>query len=90
MEDEVYVVYFSAGQYDGYDETIVFATTKKSTATKYVTRFNKIHKKWRKYYRQFEEEDGHWIKDEYSKAHYSRWYMLYDINGCSYYTTKQR
>jgi len=51
--DKIYLVKYCGGSYDDFYIVTIFATTKKSTATKYVTRFNKILKKWKEYYSQF-------------------------------------
>ncbi|GAG31669.1 unnamed protein product, partial [marine sediment metagenome] len=61
-----YIVKYSGGTYDDYYEHNVFVSVNKSKATKYVTKFNNILKKWKDYYAQFEYKKGHsiaWIKD---------------------------
>lgn len=84
--EKIYVVIYNAGSYEDYREEIIFATTKKSTATKYVTKFNRILKKWKEYYSQYEEyKMGYYlIKPEFVEQHFKRWYWLKDINGCGY------
>jgi len=80
----IYIVKYSCGSYDDYMENIIFATHNKSTATKYVTRYNTILKKWKEYYRQFEEKiySINWIKEEFMETKYDRWSNLSELNGC--------
>lgn len=88
--EKIYIVSYSSGDYEDYSNKIIFATMSKSKATKYVTRFNKILKKWKDYYKIYEEKKIWsnklltWIKDEYVEKHYDRWYMLQNINKCRY------
>lgn len=86
MKDKIYLVEYSCGSWDDHYPVVVFATTKKSVATRYVTRFNRILKKWRKYYEQFEEKQGgiSWVKDEHLQTKFERWYALKSINKCRY------
>lgn len=91
--NEIYVVKYSKGSYDDYYEVTVFATTKKSTATKYVTKFNSILKRWKKYYGQYEElryGTVSWIKDEHIKKHFKRWSKLNRFNKCYWESVKIR
>lgn len=80
---KMYIVSYCGGSYDDWYEAI-FVTSKKSTATKYVTKFNKILKKWKEHYKQYEDKEFgmDWIKDEYVKQHFNRWNSLRDINKC--------
>ena len=83
--NKIYLVKYCGGGHDNYYETIVFATNKKSTATKYVTKFNKILKKWKKHYKQYETKiDGlfSWIADEHIEKHFLRWNALRNIGKC--------
>lgn len=84
MKNKIFVVIYSTGNYEDYHRVMIFATTKKSTATKYVTKFNNILKKWRKHYSQFEDNKMgfKWIKEEYIEQHYDRWNTLRNINKC--------
>lgn len=79
--DKIYVV-----RYCRFDHDIdIFATSKKSKATRYVTRFNRILKEWKDHYKKYEIEKYpglKWISDEYIDRYYSRWNMLRDINRC--------
>jgi hypothetical protein len=78
---KMYIVKYYGGSYDHFCETIVFVTDKKATATKYVTRFNKILKKWKEHYSQYEERSilgFKWIKDTF-KHKFPRWYALSNI-----------
>ena len=81
----MYLVKYCGGSYDDYYTAEIFVTTKKTTATKYVTRFNKLLKKWKEHYKQFEGDSGcgfKWIKDEYVEKHFNRWNSLRNINKC--------
>lgn len=81
----IYIVSYSTGSYEDYQEIILFATTKKSTATKYVTKFNKLVDKWYKYYSQYEDDNMFgWIKQEYVEKYFNRWHKLKEINKAFY------
>lgn len=84
----LYIVKYSVGSYDDYQEVIVFATKKKSTATNYVEKFNQVLHKWYAYYSQY-EEDG-WIKSEYVEKYFDRWRQLSDINRAFFEETTIR
>lgn len=88
----IYIVYYTTGSYDDYQENVIFATKVKSKATKYVTKFNKILKKWKTYYSQFEEDryGMKWIKKEHIDKYFDKWYKVRDIGRCSYYEVKLR
>ena len=47
---KIYIVKYSSDNYDDYTETEIFATFDKKKAEKYVKRFNKLLKKWKKYF----------------------------------------
>ena len=81
-----YLVGYCGGSYDDYYSVFIFVTDKKSTATKYVTKFNRILKKWKKYYEQFETDESgiKWIADEHVEKHYNRWHSLQNITKCYY------
>ena len=83
MENKIYLCCYSTGEYDDYCVITVFATTNKSKAKKWVSKFNKILKKWSYYCSKFEENKfGYrWIKDEYVEKYYDRWYSLYKTNN---------
>jgi hypothetical protein len=86
MENKIYLVRYCGGNYEDYYSEVIFATTKKTTATKYVTKFNRILKKWKDYYSQFEHNDMgfNWIKEEYVEQHFQRWNCLRYITNCYY------
>lgn len=84
----LYIVKYSVGSYDDYQEVIVFATKKKSTAINYVEKFNQVLHKWYAYYSQY-EEDG-WIKSEYVEKYFDRWRQLSDINRAFFEETTIR
>jgi hypothetical protein len=83
-KNKLYIVRYTKGQYDSFEKIDIFVTANKRKATKYVTKFNRILKKWKKHYSQYAESDGviDWIKDEYLEKHYKRWYSLRGINEC--------
>jgi hypothetical protein len=77
----MYIVKYYGGSYEDSYTRIVFVTDKKSTATKYVTRFNKILKKWKEHYSQYEEQSipsFKWIKDTFNHK-FPRWYALSNV-----------
>lgn len=82
MKSKIYLCCYTTGDYDDYRVIIVFATTNESKAKKWVSKFNKILKKWSYYYSQFEDDrfGFRWIKDEYVEKYYDRWYSLYKTN----------
>lgn len=84
--EKVYVVQYSSGSYEDRFVEIIFATTKKTTATKYVTKYNKILKKWKDYYKQYEDNNRgiNWISDKYIDKYFERWYNLGKLNKCYY------
>ena len=78
MMNKIYIVKYCGGSYEDWYSTNIFATTKKATATKYVSKFNRILRKWKKYYSQFEEKESgiRWLKKEYAEKHFDRWHCL--------------
>jgi len=82
--NKMYIVRYCGGSYDDFYEANVFVTDKKTTATKYVTKFNKILKKWKEHYKQYESKElgMNWINDEYVQQHFDRWNSLQNINKC--------
>ncbi len=80
----MYIVKYSSGSYDSWGEEDIFVTSKKSTATKYCTKFNTSLKKWKEYYKKFERvENGmSWIKDEHAEQHFHRWHIITEVNHC--------
>ena len=81
---KMYIVRYCGGSYDDWYEANVFVTDKKATATKYVTKFNKMLKKWKEHYKQYEDKEFgmDWIKEEYIEQHLDRWNSLRDITKC--------
>lgn len=82
-----YLVRYSSGSYEDAFDVVVFATNKKSTATKYCTKFNKLLKKWQNYYKQFETKKYGimtWIADEHIDTKFYRWNRLQNISRCYY------
>jgi hypothetical protein len=84
--DKIYVVKYCGGDYEDFGNVTVFATTKKSVATRYVTKFNRILKKWKNHYKQFETNEMgiDWIKQEFVERHFDRWNRLQNISTCYY------
>lgn len=83
--DKIYVIIkYCYGCSECEEHIIIFATTKKTKAIKYSQKYNKIVKKWREYYKQFESDKFGipWIRDEYVKQHYHRWNQLRSIGKC--------
>ena len=80
----MYLVKYCGGSYEDHYIRVLFVTAKKSTATKYVTKFNKILKKWTNYYKQYESDDHYssWIKDEHAEKYFDRWWQLRNITRC--------
>ncbi len=81
-----YLVRYYGGSYEDRYNLVVFVTNKKSTATKYCTKFNKMLKKWKDYYKQFETDKFgmKWIADEYIENRFHRWNSLQRISRCYY------
>lgn len=85
--EKIYLVRYYGGSYEDYWDRVIFATTKKTIATKYVTKFNRILKKWKNYYSQFEENKYGimpCIKDEYIEQYFNRWDSIRNITKCYY------
>lgn len=80
----MYIVRYCGGSYDDWYESNIFVTDKKSTATKYVTKFNKSLKKWKNHYKQYEVKRFgiDWLKDEHIYKHFNRWNSLRIIDKC--------
>ena len=72
--------------YEDDDSITIFATNNINTAKKYVSKFNKILKKWKDYYSKYcDDRYGFsWIKEEYTYTHFRRWNKLNDIEKCYY------
>lgn len=80
--ETIYLVKYSSGSYDDYTEKIVFATTDKKKATKWVTKFNRIKKEYLKMYEPYLETKHSflWIKYEYADKYFNKWHKLSKIN----------
>jgi hypothetical protein len=93
MSDKIYLVRYHSGRHVDCWDTVIFATTSQSKAKKYVAKFNRILKKWKAYYKQFEEEKFGmfpWIADKYVEEHFDRYSTLQMINKCYYTEVKVR
>lgn len=84
--DTYYLVKYCGGSYDDYYNATIFVTNNKIIAMKYVSKFNRILKKWKKYYEQFETNElgMKWIADEYVEKYFNRWDSLQNITKCYY------
>jgi hypothetical protein len=89
--NKMYIVKYCGGSYDDYYNANIFVTSNKSTAIKYVKKFNRILKKWKKYYSQFENKDEFGftmlsldITNDYYYNKYYRWNYLSNIDECYY------
>ena len=83
----MFLVKYSSGNYDDYCVYTIFVTDNEKIAKKYTLKFNKILRKWKKYYSQLEEEKFkgfRWIKDEHQEQHFARWNSLRNVNECFY------
>ena len=89
--EKIYIVGYSKGSYSDYQEINIFATSKKSTATKYVTRFNKILKQLEEDNKKFEKPNDfmNWIKDDCFQ-YYRRWSEVREINNAFWEELKLR
>ena len=71
--------------YEDLDTKDVFVTDKKSKATKYAAKFNKVLEKWKDHYKQFEmgkRGSIQWLKEEFEEQHFNRWNRLRNTNKC--------
>lgn len=80
--DKIYLVQYSSGEWGDYSSGILFVTPDKSTAIAYKKKFNRILKRWKKYYSQFGDKNG-CLKDEYSE-YCERYYNIMELNECFY------
>ena len=86
--DKIYLACYSTGDYDDFEIHVVFASNVKSRVTNWVTKFNKMHKRWKAHYDQYCDGGygdffGRWIAEEhYDKS--NRWRMLRNINRAYY------
>lgn len=82
MVNKMYIAKYSTGEWDNYYETTVFASTDKRLVTKWVTKFNRIHKEYLKMYEPYltSEHGLPWIADEYIDKYADKWYDLKRIN----------
>ena len=84
-KNKIYIVKYYGGSYEDFYETIIFATNSKSKAYKYRARFNRILKKWKKHYSQYETRNVglfRWLGDEHIK-YYNRWSSLSRVTQCN-------
>lgn len=82
----IFIVYYYGGEYEEFEEKIVFATFDRDVAEKYIQKFNSILDKWKEYYSQFEDNGFHfspYLKLEHEDK-YDRWDKLNRITKCVY------
>jgi len=86
LHGSYYLVRYCGVSYDDYYGAVIFVTDKKTTATKYCSKFNNMLKKWKEYYKQFETDKFgmKWIADEHVERHFDRWNSLQNITKCYY------
>ena len=90
MTKTIYIAKYSVGNYDDYGVVDVFVSTDKNKVTKWVTKFNRLLKEYRKFYTKFEVENGDeiwglpWIKDGYLDDYFDRWNRLRNTNEAFY------
>ena len=77
----MYIVKYNFGHSLDQDAAILFVTDSEQKAKNYCTKFNRILKKWKKYFNQFENND--WVGYRYQHK-FDRWYQLRMINECYY------
>lgn len=75
-KSKIYLACYSTGKWDDYEEHIVFSSTVKSTVTRWVEKFNKIHERWEEYFDEYYSDEDNWVND----IHLKRWNMLRNIN----------
>ena len=80
---KIYEVKYSGGSYDDYYTYSIFVTNSKSKAAKYVTKFNKVLKNCRKYYKQFEDRTygSGWMNEKRIAQNYARWNIVRSVNN---------
>ena len=84
---KIYLVKYYGGEYEDAYERIIFATKSKTKASKYTAKFNRILKKWKQHYTQYEDKRYGimpWLKDDYVEKYFHRWSQLRDITNCYY------
>ena len=81
---KIYIVKYCGWNYDEAFFNNLFVTSKKNTAIKYVTKFNRILKKWKEHYKQYETIKFGLvtIKDEHFEKRFDRWNYLRNIDRC--------
>ena len=85
-KNKIYIVKYYGGSYEDFYEATIFATTKKSKAYKYRAKFNRILKKWKSHYSQYETRNiagMPWLGKQYVNKCYKRWSILNRITQCN-------
>lgn len=79
MENKTFIVSCVVGDWDRYT-ACVFVTSNKDLADKYVAKANKMLKKWKEWYSQFNDEDGYFdIENNSITFRYARYNDLMDV-----------
>ena len=81
MNNKIYVVCYDQGSYEDHVELIIFATSDLKKANRYRLRFNSIHKRWKRHYKQYYPGQFKMWREEDMKC-YLRWWKLNNIGGC--------
>ena len=82
--DKIYLACYSTGEYEDFVIHIVFASNVRNRVTKWVTKFNKMHEKWKAHYDQYCDDRyegalGRWIMEVHPDKS-NRWHRLRNIN----------
>jgi|JI9StandDraft_2_1071091.scaffolds.fasta_scaffold477359_2 hypothetical protein len=81
--ERIYLVSYCGGGWDDYYTKALFVTHDLEKAQKYTEKFNGILKKWKGWYRQYEDADG-WLLEKFEKAYSNRWNQLHGTTKCYY------
>jgi len=85
----MFIVKLSRGSWDDAHEVDLFVTENERLAKAYVKKFNQKLKKWKKYFRQFNDKTG-FLKEEYWETMTTRYWRIRDTNHCFYKEIKVR
>jgi len=86
----MYVVGYSAGQYEDYYERDLFVTESLELAQKYVAKFNAMSEKWKNYYNSLYNHID-WHGDDVAKKIYmNRADSVLEIHKCYYFKIEVR
>lgn len=82
MVNKMYIAKYSKGEWDDHYQVSVFVSDDKRKVTKWVTKFNRIHKEYLKMYEPYltNEHGFPWIDGEHYEKYGDKWYRLKKIN----------